>query len=64
MMPQTGNGLEFRVLGPLEVLDGPRTLDLGPYKQRRVLALLLANANNTVATDQIVDVLWGDETDV
>ncbi len=33
--------MEFRVLGPLEVVDGLRALDLGGPKQRALLALLV-----------------------
>jgi DNA-binding SARP family transcriptional activator len=52
---------EFRILGPLEVLaaDG-EPLALGGQKQRAVLALLLLRANRVVATDFLVDALWGD----
>jgi hypothetical protein len=32
--------MEFRILGPLEVLDGDRTLELGGQRQRGLLALL------------------------
>jgi len=52
---------EFRILGPLEVLaaDG-EPLALGGQKQRAVLALLLLRANHVVATDFLIDALWGD----
>ncbi|HEY3543315.1 MAG TPA: BTAD domain-containing putative transcriptional regulator [Gaiellaceae bacterium] len=52
---------EFRVLGPLEVVadDGER-LAIGGQKQRAVLGLLLLRANRVVATDFLVDALWGD----
>ncbi len=53
--------MEFRVLGPLEVVDGGNPLPLGRGKPRAVLALLLLNANRTVSTDTLVDDLWGDE---
>jgi YVTN family beta-propeller protein len=53
-------GLEFRVLGPLEASRDGVGLDLGPRKQRAVLALLLLNANRVVATDRLIDDLWGD----
>lgn len=53
--------MEFRLLGPLEVLDGKSPLPITPPKQRALLALLLLNANRTVARDRIVDELWGDD---
>ena len=33
--------MDYRILGPLEALDGERQLPLGGAKQRAVLALLL-----------------------
>ncbi len=54
--------LEFRVLGPLEVLDaGGQALALGGQKQRAVLAVLLLEAGRVVPTEVIVDRLWGEE---
>ncbi|WP_061299029.1 BTAD domain-containing putative transcriptional regulator [Herbidospora cretacea] len=52
---------DFRVLGPVEVLGEGRTVDLGPRKQRAVMALLLTHAPRVVALDQIIDALWQDE---
>ncbi len=49
----------FRILGPLEVWDGDRQLDLGGSKRRAVLAFLLLHANEVVSTDRLVDQLWG-----
>jgi DNA-binding SARP family transcriptional activator len=53
--------MEFRLLGPLEVRDGAGTIELGGRKQRALLARLLLDPNRTVATDRLVDDLWGDE---
>jgi DNA-binding SARP family transcriptional activator/pimeloyl-ACP methyl ester carboxylesterase len=52
--------MEFRLLGPLEVVDGaaPRRISAG--KQRALLAILLLNANKTVSRDRIVADLWGE----
>jgi DNA-binding SARP family transcriptional activator/streptogramin lyase len=53
-------GIEFRILGPLEVeLDGQLVL-LGPPKQRALLAWLLLHANRVASRDRIVDALWGE----
>lgn len=51
--------MEFRLLGPLEVIDGATPLRLASGKQRALLAVLLLSANRTVARDRIVDDLWG-----
>lgn len=50
--------MEFRILGPLEVVSGERRLDLGGARQRALLALLLIEANRVVSTDRLVDELW------
>ncbi len=53
--------MEFRILGPLEVLSGGRALDIGGHKQSAVLALLLLEANRAVSRDGMVDALWEDD---
>jgi len=52
--------LRFRLLGPLEAERGGIALELGPRKQRAVLALLLLEANRVVSTERLIDELWGD----
>jgi DNA-binding SARP family transcriptional activator len=47
--------MDFRLLGPLEVDNGDAPIGLGGAKQRALLALLLLNANRTVASDRLVD---------
>ncbi len=51
--------MEFRILGPLEVIDGGRSLRLGGGRQRAILALLLTRPNEVVSTDRLIDELWG-----
>jgi DNA-binding SARP family transcriptional activator/class 3 adenylate cyclase len=53
--------MDFRLLGPLEVEDDGGPVGLGGAKQRALLALLLLNANMTVASDRLIDELWGDD---
>ncbi len=53
--------MDFRILGPLEVLDDERVLDVGGGKQRSVLALLLLHANEVVSSDRLIDELWPGE---
>jgi DNA-binding SARP family transcriptional activator/tetratricopeptide (TPR) repeat protein len=53
--------MEFRVLGPLEVVAEGRTVDLGGQKQRALLALLLLEANRVVSSDRLTDALWEDD---
>jgi DNA-binding SARP family transcriptional activator len=52
--------VEFRVLGPLEVIDDGRAVPLGGARQRALLAILLTRANEVVSTDRLIDDLWGD----
>ena len=49
------------VLGPLEVARGAEPVRLGSPQQRRVLAVLVVNANEVVSSDRLVDVLWGED---
>jgi DNA-binding SARP family transcriptional activator len=53
--------MEFRILGPLEVVEGGRALTLGGARQRAVLALLLTRPNEVVSADRLVDDLWGSD---
>ena len=53
--------MEFRVLGPLEVLSEGRLLDVGGAKQRVLLAMLLLDANNVVSTSRLIEALWEDD---
>ena len=53
--------MEFRILGPLEVVTGGQALDLGGAKQRALLAVLLLHANRVVSTDRLIDALWEDD---
>jgi DNA-binding SARP family transcriptional activator len=51
--------IEFRVLGPLEVSRGGRSLSIAG-KPAALLALLLVHANEVVSTDRLIDGLWGE----
>jgi DNA-binding SARP family transcriptional activator len=51
--------MEFRLLGPLEVLDSGLKLELGGVKQRSLLAVLLLHFNEVVSVDRLTDELWG-----
>ena len=53
-------GIEFRLLGPLEVrLDGT-PLQIGGPRQRALLAMLLLSANRVVSRDRLIDELLPD----
>ena len=55
-----GGSLAFGVLGTLQVGRDGRCVDLGSPKQRAVLGLLLAAAPAPVATEDLVEEIWGD----
>ena len=50
--------MEFRILGPTQVVDEGIALPLGGGKQRMLLAILLLHANELVPADRLVDELW------
>ncbi len=50
--------MEFRVLGPLEVVAGGQPLCLGTPRQRTLLALLLVRAGEVVSCGRLVEDLW------
>jgi DNA-binding SARP family transcriptional activator len=52
--------MEFRILGPLEVVDDGRPVPLVGARQRALLAMLLLHANQVVSSERLLDELWGD----
>ena len=50
--------LEFRILGPLEVVGERGQIHLGGAKQRATLAILLLSANRVVSVDRLADDLY------
>ena len=54
--------MEFRLLGPLEVIgDDGAAIALGGARPRALLAQLLLNANDVVSTDRLIDGVWGEK---
>ena len=51
--------MEFRILGPLEVVVDGHAVPLGGARPRAVLALLLTHPNEVVSADRLIDDLWG-----
>jgi DNA-binding SARP family transcriptional activator len=51
--------LEFRLLGPVEVLRADEALNLGGERQRALLALLLLRAGETVSADVLLEAVFG-----
>lgn len=51
--------LRFGVLGPLEVWQGARLIDLPGRKERALLALLLTAPGRVFSVPAIVEGIWG-----
>lgn len=50
--------MEFRVLGPLQVVDGDREITVPAGRLRVLLAALVCNANRVVSVSELVSYLW------
>ena len=53
-------GLQFAVLGPLQLRAGSDLVPLGAPKQRAVLGMLVMNRNRAVSVDALIDAVWGE----
>jgi DNA-binding SARP family transcriptional activator len=51
--------MEFRILGPFEVVEEGRALELGGGRQRALLLILVLHAGEVVSADRLMDELWG-----
>lgn len=52
--------VDHRLLGSLEVVVDGTAIDLGPPKQRAVLAVLLLHTGEIVSTDRLIEQVWGE----
>ena len=52
--------MEFRILGPLEVTDGDRTIEIPAPKQRLLVTVLALAAGGVVSSDRLLQELWGE----
>ena len=53
-------GIEFRILGPVEVVVDGAPVHLGGRKQRALLGALLVHRNRPLSVERLVDEIWGD----
>src|SRR5215218_6592191 len=54
-------GMEFGVLGPLQVLQEGQTVRITGPRERALLAALLLHPGEVVSADRLIDLLWGDD---
>jgi DNA-binding SARP family transcriptional activator/DNA-binding beta-propeller fold protein YncE len=52
--------VEFRILGPLEVVDREGAVSFDAPKQRALLGVLLLHPNEVVSSERLIDELWGE----
>ena len=50
--------MRYGILGPLELSDDGRAIEIAGSKQRALLATLLLSANRVVSSDRLIDALW------
>lgn len=53
--------VEFRLLGPVELVVDGRPVDVGGRRAVAVLAVLLIDRNVLVSADRLVEAVWGEE---
>ena len=54
--------MKFRILGPLEVTEKGRPVQLGGPRARQALAVLLVSVNEVVSVEALASVLWPGRT--
>jgi DNA-binding SARP family transcriptional activator len=52
--------MEFKILGPLEIIKGAERLELGGTRQGIVMATLLLEPNRVVTMDRLLDAVYGE----
>lgn len=51
--------MQFRILGPLAATGNGMVAELGPPKQRALLAVLLMHPGEIVPVERLIELLWG-----
>src|SRR3954470_3195976 len=53
--------MDFRILGPVQVVAGSGAVDLASGRQTALLSRLVINGNEVVSRDRLIDALWGEQ---
>ena len=56
--PRRGQGMDYRILGPLLVIREGEPVMLGGRRNAELLSVLLLRANEVVSSDRLVEDLW------
>jgi DNA-binding SARP family transcriptional activator len=56
--------MEFRILGPLEVVCDGTLIKVGGPRQQTVLAMLLLDAGKVIPIDRLIDAVWDNDPPV
>jgi DNA-binding SARP family transcriptional activator/tetratricopeptide (TPR) repeat protein len=57
---QSRDEVEFRLLGPVEVVFSMERISIGAARQEIVLTMLLLETDRIVGMDLLIDAIWGD----
>ncbi|MEU8086533.1 BTAD domain-containing putative transcriptional regulator [Micromonospora sp. NPDC049101] len=60
-VPTRGSSVRLQILGPLRFWRDGFELNAGPRQQAYLLALLLARAGRLTSTNELIDLVWGDD---
>lgn len=52
--------MDFRVLGPLEIVDNGVPIRLGGLREQAVMAMFLVQPDTIIPVERLVDAVWGD----
>ncbi len=53
--------VEFRILGPLEIYHSGRSVPIGGFRERTILAVLLLEAGHVVPIERLIDAVWDED---
>lgn len=61
---RTVDGVQFKILGSIEVTSGDTQAKIPPGRQPIILGALLLEPNRVVSIDRLIDVVWDDQPPV